>query len=126
MQSRLAGNENLTLSLSAGGGDLIPLPGPMANLLLRIASEIAEGNNVTLLADDADLTENQAANLLGVSRPYLVELLNRNELPHRPLGGQRRISFADLLAYKKRSDAHSDELLKELAAEAQELNLGYE
>ncbi len=74
---------------------------------------------------DEELTTQQAADILNVSRPYLNKVLDQLEIPHRRVGRNRRIKFSDLLEYKKQQERSSKDALQELADQAQDLNMGY-
>lgn len=106
-------------------GDRVAVPQVAFDLLMRVLAELANGNAVTIVPINAELTTQQAADLLNVSRPYLIGLLAEGRMPFRMVGTRRRIKFADLLAYKKRDEEAGKAVLDELAAEAQKLNLGY-
>jgi excisionase family DNA binding protein len=106
-------------------GDILTLPAPALHLLYSILTEMANGNAVALIPIHAELTTQQAADILNVSRPFLVELLEQRKIPYRKVGTHRRILFKDLMAYKHQTDADRLEALRELAEQAQELGLGY-
>jgi excisionase family DNA binding protein len=74
---------------------------------------------------EAELTTGEAANLLFVSRPYLMKLLEGGEIPYRTVGNRRKLNLKDVLAYKKASDAQRRKTFRELVREAQELDMGY-
>jgi excisionase family DNA binding protein len=122
--SKYADQDRMQLKLP-DGEDLI-LPGYAFELLLDILTEMSKGNAITVIPVHAELTTQEAANLLNVSRPYLVELLEKGEIPFRKVGTHRRVMFKDLLDYQQRTAENRLKVLDELAAQAQELDMGYE
>lgn len=117
----------LSLRVSTQGGDetVVSVPATAFKLLGDILNEMAKGNAVTLIPVHAELTTQQAAELLGVSRPFIVEQLEKGNIPFRKVGTHRRVLFRDLMEYKRSMDRKRLESLHELAAEAQKLGLGY-
>ena len=114
----------LTLHVQAdeGPGEQLVLPAVAIQLLKTILAETAQGNAVTACSVHAELTTQEAANLLNVSRPHLIGLLDKGEIPHHKVGTHRRVMLRDLLEYKHRVDARRDAALTELAALGQELD----
>jgi len=104
----------------------VELPTSALRLLVDVLSELAEGNAVKVVPIHADLTTQEAADMLNVSRPHLVKLLESGALAFHKTGKHRRIRFADLMAFKTEQDRASAQAMEALAKQAQELQLGYE
>ena len=101
------------------------LPATAVRLLLDLLTEMAAGNAITLIPVHAQLTTQQAADVLNVSRPFLVSLLEQGKIPHVKVGTHRRILFEDLMRYKKEIDRERQKALDELIRESEKLNIGY-
>ncbi len=101
------------------------LPNQAVNLLMTILEAMANGQNIKIIPDQTELTTMQAANILGVSRPYLIKLLETEQIPYRKVGKHRRILMEDVMAYKQAIDAEREVVLDQLVADAQAQDMGY-
>lgn len=103
------------------------LPLPIVRLLLGALKEMGQGNGVTLIPVLKELTTQQAADFLMVSRPFLIEeLLNKGKIPYRKVGNRRRIRYSDILHYKHEEEqeiARREQVMLELVAETERLGL---
>lgn len=104
----------------------VELPTSALRLLVDILAELADGNAVKVVPIHAELTTQEAADMLNVSRPHLIKLLEDGALPFHRTGKHRRIKFAELMQYKDARDRASEGAMTELAHQAQELDMGYE
>lgn len=104
----------------------VELPTSALRLLVDILAELAAGNAVKVMPVHAELTTQEAADLLNVSRPHLVKLLEANALPYHKTGKHRRVRFADVMRFKAERDQASERAMEALARQAQELGMGYE
>ncbi len=126
--SKYANNERLQIKIAGNNGetdDLI-MPGYAINLLLDILTEMSKGNAITVMPVHAELSTQETAELLNVSRPHLVELLEQGKIPFRKVGTHRRVLAKDVFDYKQRIDEDRLKALDELTAQAQQLGMGYE
>ncbi|MFT4100493.1 MAG: helix-turn-helix domain-containing protein [Burkholderiaceae bacterium] len=103
----------------------VELPTAALRLLVDILAELAEGNAVKVVPIHAELTTQEAADMLNVSRPHLVKLLEDGALPFHRTGKHRRVRFADLMQFKALRDQASEDAMAALAKQAQELGMGY-
>ncbi len=116
----------LTVQLREGPRDAtVELPADAVALLLAILEDMAEGHVVAVVPQRAELTTQQAADFLNVSRPFLIGLLEDGKIPFRKVGSHRRIRLEDVQRYKAAIDAERRKALDRLTAEAQELGMGY-
>jgi excisionase family DNA binding protein len=101
----------------------VAIPTAAYRLLVDVLAQMAQGNAVTLIPIHAELTTQEAADLLNVSRPYLIKQIEAGEIPHHKIGRHRRIRFDDLMGYKERGDRVRSQSLDELVAQTEALGL---
>lgn len=105
------------------GGETVTAPAAAVRLFIEILAEMGNGNAVRLIPHHAELTTQEAADLLNVSRPYLVRLLDDGRMPFRKVGTHRRVLLEDLMAYKAKHRRARGAALDELTGLSQELGL---
>ncbi|MFO0883521.1 MAG: helix-turn-helix domain-containing protein [Pirellulales bacterium] len=106
--------------------ETLTVPASALRLFFHLLTEMSQGNAVTLIPTHAELTTQQAADLLNVSRPYVVKLLDEGKMPFRTVGKFRRIRFDDLMAFKRKDDEMRTKFAEEMTGLSQELGgMGY-
>ncbi len=125
--ARLATTRDSELCIQPIGSpsEAVPIPAPAMQLLTDILMQMARGKTVTVVPVDTELTTQQAADLLHVSRPFLIERMEGGEIPFKKVGTHRRVLFEDVMSYKSRIDQERLKVLDELTQQAQELGMGY-
>jgi excisionase family DNA binding protein len=104
----------------------IEVPAAAIEMLADAVEELAKGHAIRITSEEEEVSTQKAADLLNVSRPYLIRLLEKGEIPFRMVGTHRRLRLSDVLGYKARSDAEGERAFRELVAQAQELGMGYD
>lgn len=112
-----------TIRLTDSHGESLELPDSLRDLLLRGIHELRRGNRVSLLSFGRLLTTQQAAELLGMSRPYLVRLLEQGELPFEMVGTHRRLRLDDVLAYRQARSDRRRQAFRNLSRDADDLGI---
>jgi len=125
LEAHEAGDQCVRVQIAEAGREIttLDLPPAAARLLREMLKELGAGNAVTLVPLEAEMTTQQAADLLNVSRPYVVGLIDKGVLPSRMVGNQRRLPLKDVLAYKAENRAKRLDALAEMSALDQELGL---
>ncbi len=107
-------------------GEFVTIPKKALDLLMNILGNMAEGKSVSIIPSESEVSTQQAADVLNVSRPHVVKLLEEGTIPFKKVGSHRRILLKDLLAYDKSLREQRRKNLEFLTQQAQELALGYE
>lgn len=109
--------------LSTSKEETLRIPAPAVKMLVRILEEMVLGNAVTLTPIHAELTTQEAADMLNISRPSLIQLLDDGKIEYRKVGTHRRIRFEAVMSYKRAADAERRAALAKLAAYDQEIRI---
>lgn len=120
-------DQPLRLQVRSGNREqFIDLPAGAVDLLVHVLEAMAAGRGFTLIPEATELTTIQAAEILNVSRPFLVKLLDQKAIPHRKVGRHRRIRMEDVVAYKDAIDRERERVLEQLTREAQTQDMEYD
>ena len=104
----------------------VEISSQLLKMALKVVKELVEEKETLIFTEDKELTTQEAADYLNVSRPYLIKLIEEGKIPFRKVGTHRRIKFAELIKYDNLVQEQQLKGLAELTKQAQELNLGYE
>jgi len=107
-------------------GEFITIPKKALSLLSTIIQNMAEGKTISIVPSNSEVSTQQAADMLNVSRPHLIKLLKAKKIPFKKVGSHRRILLKDIMEYKEQQAKEREAQLDFLANQAQDLNLGYE
>jgi excisionase family DNA binding protein len=119
-------NRSLTMRVTDAGQEQdIELPASAVVMLVEILKSMAAGQGVTIVSENAELTTVQAADVLNVSRPFVIKLLDGKKIPFRKVGKHRRIRMEDVMAFRAAIDNERQSVLDQLATEAQRQGMGY-
>lgn len=106
-------------------GTEVEIPASAFAALQAVVHDMAQGLTITLIPYDKELTTKEAADILNVSRPFLIRLLDRDEIPYHRVGTHRRLRVEDVLAYREQRAAHRREKLRELTRLSEDVEGGY-
>ena len=109
--------------LVGADGTAIEIPEPLYEVLVEAAKALRQGKAVTIVPTSHELPTQQAADILNVSRPHLIKLLERYEIPFSMVGTHRRIRFEDVVLYRSKRSAMRRKILEDLTPEAQDLGI---
>lgn len=107
------------------GAPVLTLPPKVLRLFAEVLGALAQGKAVAVMPKELDISTQEAAMYLNVSRPYFVKLLESGAIPHHKVGAHRRVRFEDVMRYKEQREHRSQQALQELSDQAQEHNMGY-
>ena len=119
----LGSRQTAPAKLTAPDGQEVPLSAALCEVLRQAAHVLAQDETVAILSMDKLLTANGAANLLNISRPSLIHILDRGALPHTLVGTHRRILLRDVIAYMQVRDARRRSALESLVQQSEDLGL---
>jgi excisionase family DNA binding protein len=121
----LGGRKKASVQLAADGSGAVAVPRAVFEFFMAALEDIAGGHTVTLIPGDKEMTTQEAADFLKVSRPFLIRLVETGQIPHRKVGSHRRILFSDVFRYRELDDRKRAKVAAQLTAQAEALGLDY-
>jgi excisionase family DNA binding protein len=125
LASVLGSRKKASVQLVADGSTAVAVPREVFAFFVAVLEQLAAGEAVTFIPVNKEMTTQEAADFLNVSRPYVIRLLEEQKIPCRKVGKHRRVLFADLVRYREADDRKRAAVLSELVREAEELGLEY-
>jgi len=122
LQSVAEAQQDITIHIE-GSKIAVPLPARAVELMFTVLTAMANGQPISVIPQQAELSTKQAADFLNVSRPFVVKLIDEGKLPARKVNRHRRIKFADLVEFEKQSQVERGQALAEMAALTRDLEL---
>ena len=123
LQEVAKAKQNIKVVVQDDAKIVVPLPARAVELIVSVLRVMAERTPISIIPHEAELTTQQAADFLNVSRPFLTKLLDNGEIKHRLVGRHRRVKFADLYEYSQKSEGRQLSALADLHAEERRLKL---
>ncbi len=123
LQAHPHDTSDIELLVESGADDALVVPRPVVELVAHMLGQLAEGRGISVIPSQAELSTQQAADMLNVSRPYLIGLLESGKIRFRTVGRHRRVRFEDLMEYKRHDDLERRSAADALADLSQELDL---
>lgn len=124
-RAKSANTEGIKITIQETN-ESITIPKKAVSLLASILQNMAKGKSISVIPSDSEISTQQAADMLTISRPHLVKLLEAKAIPYRKVGSHRRILLQDVMEYENKLKKEREKQLEFLAQQAQDLNLGYE
>ena len=115
--------EGSKVKLLGANGEQIDIPESLHQVLHHVVQAFVKGRIISIIPENCEMTTQQAADFLNVSRPYLIKLLEQGEIPHIKVGTHRRVPFQDLMKYKEQRDSKRRQALQELIEMSEEAGL---
>ncbi|PSR31227.1 MAG: excisionase [Sulfobacillus benefaciens] len=116
-------NQNRLVLMDDAQRDAVELPAPLVRVLMEAAKQLAQGHSVAILHYEEELTTQQAADLLQVSRPFLIKLLETGHIQYHLVGSHRRIRMGDLMKYKQNRDRLRKNRINEMVRVSESMGL---
>lgn len=120
---RILQTEGSKVKLLGANGEQIDIPESLHQVLHHVVQAFVKGRIISIIPENCEMTTQQAADFLNVSRPYLIKLLEQGEIPHIKVGTHRRVPFQDLMKYKEQRDSKRRQALQELIEMSEEAGL---